>query len=488
MPDPAIVRFAKARGLLNPNELHSGPVDDGPVVRELETAAKIGSGRWSRQAWITLAEHELTRGRLGSARARFDAFQRRFPESDFAWMAAIRAGEIDFERRQYETAAKAWLDAAQRYGTDVPIVRAIGPFYAARAFEAAGAFERARDAYRAAAAAWPSDLTWDGHGPSRTAINGLRARMPKNPPAMMTRASIAQRAEELTASLSALGGRELERGRWHLAQDRAADAIAILAPVIKMHAGSATAAEARTLWLRARLEAAIELAEIDLSSRDVPRRDAKSALAALDALWTEPFEPAVGIAGVAAATLHRLEAGSRAAAMDADVDGANARMKSVLNRWVAEGTRPGPAPAPGTLEADAIAIRDALFQPLGGGVLGNRWNAFTFPKQLPAFILAPAALDVRVAHGDPIRVDVARRSGGVSNVIFIPRDDLAFLIRLVERLGGPAGVEAGAIDGMKEIPFSRSVKPRRSSPGGTRFSPRARDTGRLRSADLSCLF
>jgi hypothetical protein len=450
LPDPAIVHFAKARRLLSPDGRQSWIIDHATVTRELETAAKIGGGRWSRQAWITLAEHEFETGKFGLARARYEAFQRRFPGSDFAWMAAIRAGEIDFERRQYETAARTWLDAARRYGADVPVARAIGSFYAARAFEAAGAFERALDAYRAAAAAWTADLTWHEYGPSQMAIDGARARPPKNP-ARTSRASIARRVQELTASLPAPGGRELECGRWLLEQDRAADAVATLTPVIKMHAGSATAAEARTVWLRARLEAAIELAEVDLSLRHIPQRNVKAALAALDALWAEPFEPAVGIAGLAAATVRYLEATSPAAAMD--VDDANARMKSVLNRWVAEGTRPGPAPAPGTLEEDALAVRDVLFQPLGGGVLGDEWNAFTFPKQLPAFIVAPAALGVRVADGDPVRVDVSRRSGGVSNMIFISRDDVAFLIRLVERLGGPEVIARGAISELPHQPI-----------------------------------
>jgi hypothetical protein len=363
-------------------------------------------------------------------------------------MAAIRIGQIDHARGQHEAAATIWLDMARRYGGGVLLARVIGPLYAAHAFEAAGAFDRARDAYREAAAAWTDDLgdSFGDYGPSPLNPRELRAR-PDRPPVLSSRTSVARRAAQLTASLSSPGGRDLERGRWLFAQGRVSDAIATLAAVVKSHAGTSAATEARVIWHRARLEAALDQA----ASTSTPTNDpnglngpngasggngahaanpANVSLDVFDALSGETFDTPVGIAGIAGATLRHLHG------RQADAD---ARMRSVLQRWVAEGSNAGQAPAQGTLEADVLAVRDALFQPLGGGTFKDDvWNAFKFPAQLPAFVAAPSALMVKSAGGEAVLVDVSRQPRGLSNVIFLASEDVAFLSRLVTGLGGAA--------------------------------------------------
>lgn len=69
----------------------------------------------------------------------------------------------------------------------------------------------------------------------------------------------------------------------------------------------------------------------------------------------------------------------------------------------------GTPPNPGTLEADTLAVRDALFLPMGGGLLAKRWNAQEWPQRLPSYLVVPSELRVKV-HGDdsPVRVDVSR--------------------------------------------------------------------------------
>jgi tetratricopeptide (TPR) repeat protein len=435
LPEPAILHLAKAHRASYQDREVTGRVDDAAVARELKAAAEAGDGIWSRRAWIALAEHEISAGRLADARARYDAFARRHPDSDFAWMAAIRIGQIDYAQGKHEAAARLWLDTARRDRGGVPLARVIGPLYAAYAFEAAGAFDRALDAYREAVATWTPDLldSFGDHGPLPLTIRDLRAR-PDKPPVMSKRTSLVRRVEELTAFLPLPGGRDLERGRWLLAQGRASDAIATLAAVVKEHAGTAAATEARVIWHRARLDAAIDLAAATRPGPDAAAP--KEALDMLEALSAESFDAPVGIAGIASATLLKLHGRQ---------SDAETRMRSVLHRWVKEGTRSTPAPAAGTVEADALAVRDAIFRPLGGEPLKPRWNAFDFPQRLPAFVAAPTALTVKVAGGEPVHVDVSRQPPGLSNVIFIPADDVAYLSRLVTRLGGTARREPRAV-------------------------------------------
>jgi len=142
-----------------------------------------------------------------------------------------------------------------------------------------------------------------------------------------------------------------------------------------------------------------------------------------------------GIAGVDAATRLMLR-GRRA---DADV-----AMRAALSHWAAKSARPGTAgPAPGSLEADVLAIRDVVFQPLGDPLLRadplfrDDGGTEGWPARMPDFLVAPARLDVTVpGAARPTSVDVARQPPGLVNVIFVGDAERDRLARMVARLGG----------------------------------------------------
>jgi hypothetical protein len=151
-------------------------------------------------------------------------------------------------------------------------------------------------------------------------------------------------------------------------------------------------------------------------------------------------QASAGIAGVEAATRQML-AGRQAAA--------DAAMRTALGRWVAASTQLA-EPRSGSLEADVLAIRDAVFLPLGNSVLRGEWNAEGWPASLPPFLLASARLEVHVADRTrPVSIDVSRQPPGLSSVVFVTAEDVERLTRMVSRLGGTARREPAVI---MEIP------------------------------------
>jgi hypothetical protein len=145
---------------------------------------------------------------------------------------------------------------------------------------------------------------------------------------------------------------------------------------------------------------------------------------------------AAGITGIESATRLMLR-GRRASA--------DVAMRAALARWAAASTR-AIAPPAGSLEADVLAIRDVVFQPLGNPLLRGDWSAEGWPTAMPGSLIAPARLDVTLAGStQPVSIDVARQPPGLATVVFAGDADRDRLSRLVARLGGvdrrePAGV------------------------------------------------
>jgi hypothetical protein len=218
----------------------------------------------------------------------------------------------------------------------------------------------------------------------------------------------------LTQSLRVRGGEQVERGRWLIRQSRAREAVPLLERVAREQARTPAGAEARRLLTAARLEAAIDLA--DVSNRATDRT---AALAQFEAMAKEPFDATAGIAGVLGATLKKLQG------RDGE---AGASMMASLRQWAAAGARARTDPRPGSLESDVLAVRD---------VLAGEWNRVSPSANRRPFVIAPADVRVKLMGTDGwTSVDVSRQPTGVSNVVFMTNDDVSYLTRAVSRIGG----------------------------------------------------
>jgi tetratricopeptide (TPR) repeat protein len=413
------------------------PTHEADVRALLASAASVeGESVYARRALARLAEREFSDpASLAAAHAHFSEYLRRFGSVSDAWLIALRLGQVEQAQVRHGEAARRFAEVARAH-PDEPVARALALAYAARASEDAGEFAAALPYYRAALTVWTRDI-------DDTMALDL-PRPPAAPPpqigdivltsnrTLVSRDEIDRRVSELARSLPSEGGLELERGRWLLRQERPRDAVPVLERVASRYARTAAGADAADLLPRTRLEAALALAETSN-----PSADPEAALAELDALGNAPFDATAGIAGIIGATLDLLQ-GSNAEA--------DARLTASLRRWVSEGTRMHTPPRPDSPEHDVLAVRDAVFLPMGGGLLGGGWNAFEWPATLPAFLVAPSALRVKVAGSDVwASVDVSRQPPGLTNVVFIPLDDVAYLTRAVSRLGGTRRREPTAI-------------------------------------------
>lgn len=146
------------------------------------------------------------------------------------------------------------------------------------------------------------------------------------------------------------------------------------------------------------------------------------------------------VAGVEAAT-RKMLAGPRPAA--------DAAMRRTLDQWVAASTRLTAAPPDGSLAADVLAIRDAVFQPMGDRVLRGEWNAEGWPATPPAYLLAAGRIEAHVAGATPVSVDVSRQPPGLATVVFVTAAEVEALSALVTRIGGN---EHRAPGGLMEVP------------------------------------
>ncbi len=304
----------------------------------------------------------------------------------------------------------------------------IASAYAGRALEAAGRFDEALARYRDSFRSWNNFPDQVGATGGYSAERIARA---ERDPAYVSRGEIERRIDQLSTSLLVPGGVDLERGRDLMHQGRNSEAIAILEPLVRKLSTTAVGLDALAVLHRARLEEAIALVDTGNAAPD-----SVGALKILDALSQQPFDSSVALASIAAATIRRLQG---------DTVTADRAMPEALRRWVAEASTMQP-PAENSLEADVLAIRDAVFLPLGGGLLAKRWNGQNWPEKLPLYLLAPSELRVKLAAaGIAQRVKVSRQPLGLTNVVFISSEDVEYLTRLVPRLGGIQRREPTAI-------------------------------------------
>jgi tetratricopeptide (TPR) repeat protein len=433
--DPDAIRLLQVAYLLSRFYRQPDAGHRATAARILERVAETGGPDGRRRAMAWLGDVALADHRLAEARAHFSRFVAAYPSSDFAWMAAFRIGQIDRTQGQAAAAVEAFRAAAGRAPRSAyPIVvtaRAL-----AEALEAAGDPAGALPHYRTALAAWRSDWPGPINPPMGPPVSALPP--PADPPSALVTESAATRAErralvervdQLARFVVLPGGVALERGRWLRGEGRAAEAIGPLTEVARTRRGTPIGDEAARLRHGAQLDAA-------LSTDGGP--GSAAGLAALEALTREPHDEWVGLAGLARATLLKLQG---------NADAADAAMRTALRAWI--GARPsGTAPAPASLDADVVRLRDAVMQLRAGDVADRSWTYLEWPTRTPPFVVLPAALPVSEAGAvEPRRVDVSRPPAGLDNVLFVSDEAIRYLGRLVPILGGterrqPAGVMA----------------------------------------------
>jgi tetratricopeptide (TPR) repeat protein len=437
--DAPAVRYLKAeyyrRNMREP-QFGAGRIRE-KAIATLSTLQAQGRGLYHRKALATLAALRLEEGDVVNARIDLVNYLQRYPDSAWAWIAALRVGLIDQELGDVNTAASTHLAAAARYGSN-PVARVLGHAFAARAFEAQGRFGTALREYRKALGGWDSD-----YGPAYS-IHSMRYAEPTDSlwsrdPAEVSSEALSDRIAQLKQSLAQPGGALLERGRELLERQQRQDAIATLKQLLAAHPSSGAAAEARYLVHRAQLEAALDLADEDRA------RAESSAVKLLESLGRERVDFAVTVAKIARACLLWKRGEPEAVPS----------MRQALEEWQAQ---QHVTKAANRLEQDVADVRDVLFLPNGGSVFGSlEWNAFDWPAAPPPFVVVNPDVRVKLGDGDIVRVSVRQPLRTESKVLFFNNEQLELLRATMVRLGGSRTRVATAVTETPNQPVGASL-------------------------------
>jgi hypothetical protein len=159
VPHKTEVRYLRAQFYL----VSCAIVSDAPNPAMCERArtalsalAVEPSSRYARLAHSQLAAELFTEGEYALARAQYLSYVDRYPEGDWAWLAALRAGQCSERLDERGRARDEYYRAAARYAAN-PLARVLGLTYAARISDALGAKTQALADYRAARSAWNRD-------------------------------------------------------------------------------------------------------------------------------------------------------------------------------------------------------------------------------------------------------------------------------------------------------------------------------------------
>jgi tetratricopeptide (TPR) repeat protein len=301
---------------------------------------------------------------------------------------------------------------------DKPAAVLLGHAYAARALEGTADFRAALNEYQRAIAAW------FGKHSARYALSSWR-RIPAagalsgRDTTEVMKTDLELRREQLRAAIAMPGGTLLARARWALAHRSRNDARALASQLMMQFPRSPLALDARYLARLADYEDAL-----DLAAADDPR-DVAGAQERLQKLSSEPHDVITSLARIARASLMAIQG----------TPGSEALMKEALENWRTTQVA-ARAAAPGSLEAEADAVRRTVFRPLGGGVYGGGWNAMDWPSSLPPFLIAPATLPVHESDGRVRIVSASRPLPGLENTLYLSQQDFELLDRTIAVLDG----------------------------------------------------
>ncbi len=413
VPEPDAARYLRAL-LHDPRATENGagtePGPDQQTVALLNDLHKTGTALYQRKALATLAWLYGFYGDTRQARQYYAEYAREYPDSGYAWLAAIRAAECAADLGDWKSAASEYQSASTAFAA-MPIARVVGHGYRARALEAINDFVQAKTEYQAALAAWDDDYSTYSSGTERR-VNSksqeARAEFAYAP--SVTQIELEKRVAQLTRTLAAPGGAVLEQGRRLFDHGQRKEAAALLGDFATRFPASANGPEARHLAHKARLYDALDMLNAEGDT------DPAAGLAALDALSREPYDSLVTAAKVTRACVTWKQGKQEEAAR-------------IMNEALAERFAHQPAQEPANdVEKDVAAIRSLLFR---------RWNLFSRSATPPPFVAVPRDVAVLLAgHRFAEEVRLYQRFPGVASVLLLDPDEIGFLSDMVNTVDG----------------------------------------------------
>ncbi len=402
--------------------------------------ARTGTGLYNRKALSTLASISFKEKNCDVAVDRYREYVSRFPQSDWAWVAGLRAG-------QCEQFLGKWAEARQAYESVTSARRGLPPAlvlshtFAGRASEALNDFERARISYDQAERAWDQRFADSFYGSyqfyTRLDEEPCNGCDPRSKPDV-AKAWLRRRATQLKRSLSRPGGPLLERGRFLVTEGIWRSAIAPLTEFIRLYPDSSNALEAHELLTRARLEMTLLRAGPEASEEDK-----RAAMTALESLAAEPYGFSVFAAQVARATLQSIVG---------PADRASQLMSDALVQWHQHGVDLFAKRSATALQQDIIDIRDAVFHPSANWP-SDEFSRFRSPDHPAQFFIVTPEVRVKLHDDSVVQVEAASRLSVKSGALLLDEEQIAVLERILVGLGGTRQREPRSMMGAPNQPI-----------------------------------
>jgi tetratricopeptide (TPR) repeat protein len=421
--DVAAVQYARA--VFYVRSMNWEPARERSAIyqKAIESLTRLqaqGTGLYQRKALATLASLYFSERDYASARDHFKKYLSAYPDTTWAWVAALRIGQSSEALGDWRAAVDAHLAAASKY-TSVPFARVLGHAYAGRGYEALGQFNSALREYQTALADWDKD-----YGPAYSLHVTYNPR-PNEPLRVrddpsVTSQALPGRIAQLKNSVSLPGGTLLEHGRWLVGHGRHAEALVPLEQLLTRYRQSSAVPEARYLVHRARLGSALELADVQNT-----RRDGSAALGQLEIIARDPYDFGVCAAKIAKASILWKNGASAEA---------EALMVAALREWNDQQSPQRQRPRE-NIARDIADIRSLVIRPQGDGIL-NGFAGNTFSRRRPSvsFVIVNPDVSVKFSNTENTRQSVYQTLPGVDQLLFLNGEQQAILTTIVAKLGG----------------------------------------------------
>lgn len=415
--NPSAVQFLRARFYVR--SIDWEPADQRAVFHQKAAASLSqlqagGQSLFHRKALATLASLYFAEGEYVNARAAFQRYLSAYPETAWAWVAALRIGQCNESLGETRAAIDAHLSAASTYATN-PLAYVLGHVYAARNYERRGQFDLASHEYGIALAGWDKEFgrVYSLH---RTRNSRSRGAPTVVDGPEITDTALAGRTAQLKNSLATTGGTLLERGRWSVEHERHADAVAPLEQLLTRYPRSPAVAEARYLLHRARLGNALQLADVAN-----PKPNTSAALAELGRVMSDRYD-----FGVCASKIARA---SMLFAMGAAAE-AESHMRLALMEWL-QHQRPDRDRPRNDLQQDIAGIRSAI-------LTYRARDARLRPPSPELFVVVNPDVLVRFRGSESRTQTVYQSVPSTARVIFLNAEEQHILNDIVGKLGKKA--------------------------------------------------
>ncbi len=446
--EPDSLRYFRAMWYMGQGRIRQpGPEASAFFDKAVNTLAGIratGKELYRRKALATLACTFFFLRDYRNAGPRFKEYVDSYPKSDYAWVAALRAGQCGEKLENWSAAFDAYARVPRSFAPE-PLALVFGETYSARASEAVGQFDRAAAAYRRALGAWRNDFRRESLSLLFYQFGTERDYQRVEDETQVTRVGLLERVDQLKKSKAAPGGTLLEGGRWLIGRRRWQEAADVLEQLVKRYPRSPNVTEAFYLMHLASLEDALELAD-----GENPRHDEPAAIEAAEKLTAaQPYDLAVGAAKVTRACLLLKQRRT---------GDAERLMLEALQEWQRwQGRSPAEDHMTG-LEKDVAEIRRIVFRPMGAAFFGQlRWNGLSWPAELPRFVVVSPEVSVKFSNGLLDRVVLYQTFPQLNNVLFVNAEQRGLFARILTRLGGTGKRVPTSVMGVPNQPIGVAV-------------------------------